>query len=44
MRGRNYRIETHETPDATHYVHDDNFPDFMLAIEAFLGRTFPPNE
>jgi pimeloyl-ACP methyl ester carboxylesterase len=44
MRGRNHRIETHETPDATHYVHDDNFPDFMLAIEAFLGRTFPPNE
>jgi pimeloyl-ACP methyl ester carboxylesterase len=42
MRGRNHRIETHETPDATHYVHDDNFPDFMLAIEWFLGRTFSP--
>jgi pimeloyl-ACP methyl ester carboxylesterase len=44
MRGRNHRIETHETPDATHYVHDDNLPDFMLAIEEFLGKTFSPKD
>ena len=44
MGGRNHQIETHETPGATHYVHDDNFLDFMRATEAFLGRTFPPKE
>lgn len=37
MVKRNPTIRLVEIPDATHYVHDDNFPAFEAALRAFLA-------
>ncbi len=36
MAERNSRIQCVSIANATHYVHDDNFTDFMAAVEQFL--------
>lgn len=38
MARRNSRIQLAEIADATHYVHDDNFDDFIAVIHSFLAR------
>lgn len=37
MAARNHRIRTAEIPNATHYVHDDNFRDFINTLQDFLN-------
>ena len=38
MAVRNHRVSAVEIRHATHYVHDDNFPDFMDSLEDFLNN------
>ncbi len=41
MAARNPCLRCMDIPDASHYVHDDNFPSFIDALQAFL-RELPP--
>jgi pimeloyl-ACP methyl ester carboxylesterase len=37
MSERNPNISAHEISGASHYIHDDNFDEFMMRLEAFLA-------
>jgi pimeloyl-ACP methyl ester carboxylesterase len=39
MTERNPRIRSQDIPNASHYVHDDNFEAFMTGLNGFLDST-----
>jgi len=40
MAQRNSNIQTFEISEASHYIHDDNFDEFMARLEPFLAELY----
>jgi|TARA_B110000495_G_C23003207_1_gene592295 pimeloyl-ACP methyl ester carboxylesterase len=40
MAQQNSNIKTFEISNASHYIHDDNFPEFMTRLEPFLAELY----